>query len=220
MLNKISTVLIAAVILSGCTTVNHVPLTISASKDLIGKTIIATHYEKADFSAFTAGKAAFAIVGAAAMIAEGNKIVTENKIPDPAIAITATLLEKMQLSRAIKIQTSTNISSKDDIPSLISGYPGAEYLLDVKTFNWMFNYYPSDWSHYKVTYSARMRLINTSSKKVISETMCSTVQGDDNNPPTKEDLLKDEASLLKDYLKKASSACVEVLATQVLMLKS
>ena len=60
----------------------------------------------------------------------------------------------------------------------------------------MFNYYPSDWSHYKVTYTARLRLIESASEKVVAETLCTTVQGDDENPPTQEQLLENKASLL------------------------
>ena len=118
----------------------------------------------------------------------------------------------------MEIQKGSAVAKSDEIGALLSDYSGSEYLLDVKTFNWMFGYYPDDWSHYRVIYNARMRLIDVTTKKVIAETMCNSTQGDDKNPPTKDDLLNNGAQLLKEYLEKASTACVDVLATQVLML--
>lgn len=219
MLKKLSGLIFSCYALSGCVSVNHVPLTASQSEELRGKTVATSNYETADFTAFTAGKAAFGAIGAATMVSAGNKIIEENNIPDPAIAIKSGLVENMQKARAIKvIDSSGTVSSDDAVNNLIAEYGSVDYILDIKTLNWMFNYYPTDWSHYRVTYQARLRLIDTASKDVIAETMCSSVQGDDENPPTKDDLLENEAALLKDYLEKASQACVDVLSSQILML--
>ncbi len=218
MLGRIAIGLIAVVVLSACTTVNHIPLTKETSTQLQGKRVMRTQYPTADFSAFTAGKAAFAIVGAAAMIAEGNSIVKENGIQDPAVVISQALAERLSTARSVVIMPITGVAKDDDISTLLATYTGADYLLDVKTFNWMFNYYPSNWAHYRVTYSARLRLIDTNAKRVVAETMCQTVQGDDAKPPTKDQLLENKASLLKEYLGKGASACVDVLAKDVLLL--
>ncbi|MEW4366636.1 hypothetical protein ABVT42_14285 [Aliikangiella sp. GXAS 306] len=61
-------------------------------------------------------------------------------------------------------------------------------------------------------------MISTASQKMILETMCSSVQGDDENPPTKDELLTNHAALLKSYLLKASNECIDVLSQQVFML--
>ena len=94
------------------------------------------------------------------------------------------------------------VASDDDIDYLVDHYSGTDYILDIKTFQWMFNYYPTNWSHYKVTNSARLRLIDTAAKNVVAESMCQSVQGDDDNPPTKDNLFNDNARLLKEYLHK------------------
>ncbi|KMW47357.1 hypothetical protein AC240_11005, partial [Ralstonia sp. MD27] len=86
------------------------------------------------------------------------------------------------------------------------------------TLQWMFSYYPTDWAHYRVTYAARLRLIETSSKQILAESMCSGVQGDDNNPPSKDQLLDNQATLLKKYLDQAANGCVEAFARDVLVL--
>lgn len=52
----------------------------------------------------------------------------------------------------------------------------------------------------------------------MAESACTGVQGDDKNPPTKDQLLENGAGLLKGYLAKAGEACTEVLARDVLKL--
>ncbi|HEY1181930.1 MAG TPA: hypothetical protein VGE56_06485 [Rhodocyclaceae bacterium] len=207
-----------ALLTSACATVEHKPMTKEASEALRERSLIQSQYEKADFVAFTAGKAAFAMLGAVAAISEGNEIVTENDIADPAIAISKGLADKLTSTRSVKTVSSQIVAKSDSLDDLVKTYIGADYILDIKTFGWMFLYYPTDWSHYKVQYSARLRLIDTSTKQVIAETMCQTVQGDDKNPPTKDQLLENKASLLKSYLSKATDGCIEVLSKDVLML--
>jgi hypothetical protein len=219
MIGRLVVAIIIAVSLSACTTINHVPLSPEASVQLKGKSVTTTRYVTPDFAAFTAGKAAFALLGAAAMIAEGNEIVKANDIEDPALKITQGLVEKLTASRSmIVVSNQDKVATTDEIPELLSTYSNANYVLDVKTFNWMFNYYPADWSHYKVSYSARLRLIDSSTKNVVAETACQSVQGDDKNPPTKDQLLENKATLLKEYLNKAAAGCVEVLSKDVLRL--
>lgn len=219
MFRNTSIAISASLIISGCASVQHVPLTEELSQGLEGKSVIATQYEKPDFSAFTAEKAALGPLGAVAMTSAGNDIVDENKIEDPALAISEGLAERMKLSRNVEVKHNLNTTaSNDEVAGLISEFPSADYILDVKTMNWMFNYYPSDWNHYIVTYNARMRLIDANEGKVIAETMCSSAQGDDENPPTEEDLLNNNAELLKLYLDKASTVCVDALSTQILKL--
>jgi hypothetical protein len=210
--------ILALFTLTACTTVSHTPLTQETSLQLREKSVTRTEYPVQDFAAFTAGKAAFAILGAAAMISEGNAIVKDNDIQDPAIAIGQGLADKLTLARNVSMVQPTKKATSDDIANLIETYAGTGYLLDVKTFNWMFAYYPTDWAHYRVVYNARLRLIDSTKKNVIAETMCSTTQGDDKNPPTKDQLLENKAALLKDYLSKAASTCVDLLAKDILKL--
>ena len=87
----------AAVVLSlgACTTVKHAPISQDSLSKLEGKSIVSARYGHPDFTAFTAGKSAFAMLGAAAMVTKGNAIVRENGIEDPAIAISAGLQSKL-----------------------------------------------------------------------------------------------------------------------------
>jgi hypothetical protein len=69
-----------------------VPLSESAAAALNGKTVVVTRHQKASFTAMTAGKATFALLGAGAMIVAGNKIVADNDIADPADVIERELV--------------------------------------------------------------------------------------------------------------------------------
>jgi hypothetical protein len=208
--------IVALVLLSGCATVNHTPLSKDAAVQLQGKTIVRTRYATPDFSSFTAGKAAFGLIGVAAMISEGNSIIKENEIADPAIEIGRALSDKSSSVRATKVIESPVVTPSDDVEALVAAYKGADYLLDVKTFNWMFAYYPADWAHYKVLYSARFRLIDAARKTVVAESLCRSTEGDDAKPPSKDQLLDDKARLLKAYLAKATVTCTDVLAKEIL----
>lgn len=205
--------------LSACVTFQNIPLPQEVSEKLEGKKIVLTKYSTPDFVATTAGKAAFALLGAVAMIVEGNEIVKENGIEDPALKISQGLAKKLSEERGITLISNQNISSaSDDVQKLVSAYPGADYLLDVKTFNWWFHYYPGDWAHYRVSYNARLRLIDSSTKKVIAEEGCKSTQGDDKNPPSKDQLLDNKASLLKAYLGQAASGCINLFSKDILKL--
>lgn len=212
-----STIALAVVLgMTGCASVQHQPISKEALASLDGKTVATTQYAVPSFTAFTAGKAAFAMLGAAAMISEGNEIVKTNEIEDPAAAVSAGLLKKLAEAKAVKEMPAKGVQPSDDTAALIAANPGAQYILDYRTLNWMFNYYPTDWSHYKVTYVGRLRLIDATTKTVVAESACTSVQGDDKNPPTKDQLLADKAALLKSHLAKAGSTCVDVLAKDVL----
>ncbi|WP_447981958.1 hypothetical protein [Achromobacter kerstersii] len=210
----------AAVVLSlgACTTVKHAPISQDSLSKLEGKSIVSSRYGQPDFTAFTAGKAAFAMLGAAAMVTEGNTIVKENGIEDPAKAISAGLQSKLASLKNTTVVNASGVAAKDDVATVVAASPGGDYVLDVKTLTWMFNYYPTDWAHYRVSYTARLRLIDAATKAVVAESACTGVQGDDKNPPTKDQLLENGAGLLKGYLAKAGEACTEVLARDVLKL--
>jgi len=206
---------------TACTTVQHAPLSSDASAQLQGKSLAATKYPTADFTAMTAGKAAFAVIGAVAMIAEGNSIIKENGIEDPARNIGQRLADKLVASRDMRLNTGTDkLAQNDSVDALVAAYPSASYLIDVKTLNWLFTYYPADWAHYKIIYTARLRLIDASAKRVVAESACVSHQGDDKNPPSKDQLLENQAALLKKYFDQAADSCVNVLARDILKLQS
>lgn len=208
-----------ALLAAGCATVNHVPLPADKAAQFPGKTVATTQYPAPDFTAFTPGSATFGLIGAFAAIAEGNQIVKTNAVEDPALKIGQGVTQRLAASWKMKPSPPAGQPlAKDDPESVAAAHPGVDYLVDVKTLNWMFIYYPTDWAHYQVSYSARLRLIESSTRKVVAETMCRSDQGDEKNRPTKDQLLDQQAALLKEYLSRASAACVDAFSKEVLKL--
>jgi hypothetical protein len=208
----------AALTLAGCVTVQHQPISTETLAKLDGKSVAVSRHAAPDFTAMSAGKAAFAMLGAFAMIAEGNAIVKDNGVEDPALAITDGLLKKLAAAKAIKPLPASGLMASDDITNIVAAHAGAQYILDYQSLGWMFSYYPTDWSHYRVNYSGRLRLIDAATRSVVAESACNSVQGDEKNPPTKEQLLENKAALLKAHLAKAGTACIDVLARDALKL--
>jgi len=218
MISRRLAVLVALVTMaSGCVTVANKPLPQDAAEKLPGKSFVPTRYAKPDFTAMTAGKAAFGLIGVAAMVKAGNDIVNQNQVADPAVGISTAIASRLVEKRNMtEVPAGDATAANDQLAVLATTFPNADYLLDVKTMSWMFGYYPGNWSHYRVLYNARIRLIDASTKDVLAESMCKAAPVDDQNPPTRDQLLENEAALLKQYLDKATTDCVEVLSTQVL----
>jgi hypothetical protein len=209
----------AVLVLAGCASVQHTPMTAESSEALRGKTIVVTRHEAPGFNAMTAGKAAFGMIGAAAMVAAGNKIVAENEIPNPAIAIADRLAQRLEADRGMVVRDNGGkIADNDKVPTLQSTYPGADYLLDVRTLSWGFFYYPTNWDNYRVMSGYRLRLIDAATGKVVAESACSATEGDDANPPTRDQLLADEAALLKSYFEASTTRCVDLMSKEILAL--
>lgn len=217
MKKKFACLAVMAGLLGGCVTVQNKPLDENASRGLAQKSVEPTLYPMPSFSAMTAGKAAFGAFGAGAMIHAGNEIVHDDGIADPAVQISNNLVDQLQKSRQMRVVENRGAkATSDKVPALVGSYPNVDYLLDVKTLNWSFVYYPTDWSHYRVLYAARLRLINEANGSVVAETMCKAQPNSDKDPPTKDQLLADHGALLKQLLSKATDDCTNVLAKQVL----
>lgn len=199
-------------ILGACSTVRHAPISDDSLSKLEGRSVVSSRHGQPDFVAFTAGKAVFGLIGALAATSAGNAIVKENEIEDPAITIASGLQAKLAAAKNTRQLDSSGVADKDDTATVVAASQGGDFVLDVKTLGWMFSYYPTDWMHYRISYSARLRLIDSANKSVLAESACTSVQGDDKNPPTKDQLLDDKATLLKEYLAKAATACTELLA--------
>ena len=162
----------------------------------------------------TYGRAAIGgLIGAGVMISEGNAVVKDNDIHDPAIEI-APKLTALVADRIKAMGTSTiagRPAKQDDEASLSATVGKTGVILDVETINWMFVYYPLDWSHYRITYVGRARLIDAASGKRIAQAPC-MYQSDDKAPPTYDQMLADRAALLKTMFAAATDFCAAKMA--------
>lgn len=202
--------------LGGCTTINKMPLSAKARTEIDGQTVARTQRERPDFTAMTAGKAAFAVLGAIAMIKAGNEIIATNDVHDPADAIADTLLEKMQLAFLIRNEETPYPVTEDSVPAITQAAKGrSRYVLDVQTINWSFGYFPTDWTHYRVIYVGRARLVDVESNSVVAEGFCRHLPENNKGAPTYDHLLANRAALLKKTLASIADTCGKTLTNEM-----
>ena len=103
-MKKSISLLLITVLVTGCVSIANKPIDSKNLTLLNNKTIVYTQRSKTDFAAMTAGKAAFALIGALAMISAGNKIVADNHIEDPQLAMG----ESISKALAGKISNASN----------------------------------------------------------------------------------------------------------------
>lgn len=191
------------------------PLPESAIPGLKDKTFIVTRHEKPSFVAMTAGKAAFAMFGAGAMIAEGNQIVKDNAIADPADVIDRNLAAALVSAYGMQQKPSPEAPIKAVKPAdILKLGLEADYILDIRSGGWNFAYYPTDWNTYWVAYSAQIQLIDARSKALVSNLACNANSNKHANSPSKEALLGDGAKLLKEVTTGFGWTCLQLLGKE------
>lgn len=171
-------------------------------------------YVRPDFAAMTYGKAAIGgLLGGAMMISDGNTIIRENEIPDPALRMETKLAAVV--AGRLKASGSTRIADRlaklDDEASLARDAGQKGVILDIETINWMFVYFPFDWTHYRVLIAARARLIDANTGKRIAQAPCQ-YQSEEKTPPTYDQMLENKAALLKTMLAAAADTCTDRIA--------
>lgn len=210
-------ILIFIALLTGCASTQTQKLNINAVKASNPTSVIISKREKPPFLATTALNVQFALLGVAAQISNGNKIINENQVEDPSIYIANELAKTLESQLGItNITTSTSKTTTNNVKTLAEQYKGADLLLDVQTTNWQSIYYTSDWNNYRVLYTAKLRLIDTKNQKVLAESSCSKNQDDKKNSPSYDQLIANNAAVLKAALKSHADACISEFKTNAL----
>lgn len=216
-MNRTLVLAAVAAALSGCTTIGKQPLSEAALSELRGQPVAQTTRKLPDFAAMTPTKAAFGMLGAVATISAGNAIIAENRISDPADAVAAGLASALAGRYAAKVVASPIAVSSDDAGQVAAATDGsARFVVDVQTINWSFVYFPTDWTHYRVIYTAKARLIDTQSKSVVAEGFCKRIPESNVDAPTYDDLVSNQAAGLKAQLASAADECLKTLKAEML----
>jgi hypothetical protein len=198
------------------------PLDEATAAQLQGKTLVVTTHKVPSFTAATAGKAGLlgGLLGAAAMISAGNKMVKDHSIQDPAIIV------RDEVSRAIAAKYGMTITPSDSkiievgkVDKIAAIYPDANYILDVQTGMWAHWYYPTKWGTYWLMYTAQVRLIDVNKKTVVSSMFCNVDTKKNENAPSREQLLENNAALMKDTFSMLGWNCASMASKQVFLLK-
>lgn len=210
--------IIALIILSGCVSTKNIPLNQNNISKMDPSSILVTKRAKPDFTAMTAGKAGFGLLGAAAMVSSGNKIVKNNSIEDPAAYIGANLSAELTSKYGLKVNELNTLIKSRKAKEISKRYlkSNSDWILDIETINWSFGYFPSDWNNYRVIYTAKLRLIDSRDNSIVAEGFCSRVPKKDSSAPSHDELLDQNAARIKSELLAAADHCIKEFKTKVL----
>ena len=210
-----------AAFLTGCVSTATKTIDAQAMSAVRNQSVVRTARDMPDFGEMTPAKATFGLIGAAVMISEGNKTIVNNKIADPAVAIADALLGAMQSTHGVQLAGApVRIDAEDParIAELAKGK--ARYVLDVRTLMWQMMYFPTDWTHYQVIYTAKARLIDVENKNVVAEAFCKQAPESNTNAPTFDEMLALNAARLKAANAAYAQACANSLGRDMLGLQA
>lgn len=176
--------------------------------ELAGQSLSIARHEKPSFVASTAGKAGFAIFGTGAMIANGNRLVQENAIADPAEIVAAILLPALAAKwQLLAAGDQAVIVPSKEVKAISAALPGADLVLDIRSTGWSYSYFPTHWGTYWVGYGVQVRLIDARSSAIHANMFCGAVTRKHPHPPSREQLVAEQAQLLKDILANLAWTC-------------
>lgn len=209
-------------LLAACATnQTHTPVPLATEATFQpGARVAVSRYPVADFIAMTPGKAAFAVLGAAASISEGNSFIKDNGIADPAIDIGSGLrkglMEKYQLVEAAATEAPLN---DDSLASIVKNYSASDFVVDVKTVGWSYRYMPVNWDSYHVSYGARARLIDVKNSRIVAEDSCARTSKELSEAVSHEKLTANHGQYLRTKLSAYAAECANELAKRMLKIE-
>jgi hypothetical protein len=185
-----------------------------AGAGLSGKVLAVTRHAKADFNAMTAGKGGLGMFGALAGISAGNKIVEENRVADPADILEAELAPAVAKHFGMTLKAGGLLVDGNKPKKIVAAQPDSDFILDLQTRGWSFSYHSTDRDSYWVGYLVQARLFDTRSGKELSKMNCYSDTMDHPESPGKDDLLANQAQLLKDLTASLGWLCLHRVAKQ------
>lgn len=206
----------ACIAVTGCATPSKQLIAPAATTAMQGQTIAQTKRPVPSFAAMTPGKAMFAAIGGAMMIAAGNSLIEKNKVDDPADLIASDLVATLASAHGVKPAGSAIAIDTGDVGQIANAAGSAtRYVVDVQTFDWRLGYFASDWGRYRVNYAAKARLIDVSARSVVAEGFCQKIPEWSADAPSYDALTTNDATLLKQTLRASAEACAKTFKSEM-----
>lgn len=213
---KVLTIIATMLLLSACASTQNVAVAPEVLSAMNGSSLTLIQRESPGFVAMTSGKGMFAVAGVGAAVAAGNKMVRENDVKDPAMAISRSLAASLATDYGLQVQGESDVASTDNVDELVALADGSDYALEVATNGWSYIYDGFSFGDYFVGYSSKLRLIDVSAAKVISSGFCAyDAKKAGKAPVTHETLLAEQAAYIKQELADAASQCIRDFATEI-----
>jgi hypothetical protein len=228
-------ILVVALLACAACTAN-IPLTDSKLESIRSKPLHAMHREPPILNKQTAGRslattplAVFGILGvtadviasSAATTAGGQAVVREYRIEDPAILIKNRLAEDFRNLhgftdvRVVEPPQTRELKEPKEFQAVV---PEGEFVLDVWTESWAISFLPAQWNRYRIYYVGKARLLDPWSGKMLASASAKFLEKYEDNDaaPSHEELLANDAALLKAKLQKAALQVAGELSTAML----
>ena len=193
-------ILCAAAVLCGCASPEKAPSPLTTA--YAGRPLATIVHKPPSFAAltWTTAKMMGGASGGNSGESEGNELVKDFGIADPAADIAASLSSGLSAGLKTAPGDSTH---------------GTGLLLDIQTIGWAFVFIPEDAEHYQVKYMGRARLIDAATAADIASVPCRW-ESETKNAPAYDDLLAGSGAMLKGMLSAAAKDCAAAYQKQIL----
>lgn len=210
-------VVAGAAALAGCTTISTTPMSDAVASQLRGQGVAIVTLPPSTFSVVLTHAVALGPLGIPEMVAEGERVLKDDHIVDPADAVATALGDAMAGRRGAVILAPHAASARDEPAAIVAaGAPGARYVLAVATVSWGVGNLPMPRSNYFVSYVARARLIDARTKQVVAEAGCMQPPDGSEFNGAYADLAADNGRLLKTELAARADRCIHFLQRDLL----
>jgi hypothetical protein len=150
-----------------------------------------------------------ALIANAIAGSKGKSLIAKNKIEDPAIALASNLSKELTARYRTKTTSQAKAEDLGDITK--KNFPKADLALYVRTNSWRLAYFISDFASHYVEYRAEFALIDVKQDMVLAKGSCKSSPDDPENGLEYDDLVRNNASLLKRELQNAVGFCANLL---------
>lgn len=151
------------------------------------------------------GGALGALVSEAVAGRRGEMTRTRHSLADPALRVAETLGETLRSDLGVARVEIAREPVAEDAPL------GTGLVLELRTQRWLLLYFPTDWSHYRVSYQADARLVDAASATVLWASSCEVLGSDLSPSPTLGELEANDGALLGTKFDEVADACARQL---------
>ena len=180
--------------------------------------IVAVHYPPSTpFTAATRERSLVGgLLGVALYVAKGNEMVKDHNLEDPILQVKNNFLSAVVQNTGITSSRSIQEPQSEDSLDELQKALGKSLVIDFKTTEWVLSYIRFDWSHYRLRYLAQARLIRLNEPRIIWQGVCKVEEDQLLANPTWDEIIANNASLLKAKMKEAANRCADQLIAQFL----
>ncbi len=206
----------------GCANTRNTPIDSMVIVKSNPQKITVTKREKPGFQAWSSTYVHIPFIGIVAIYHEGDKLVKENGVDNPADNIGQEIARLLANKYNIEtIETSDKKMISWDAEDIIRHHPEGGLIVDVQTIKWGYGYffkgnYGKGEYKYRIFYDAKLRIMDSHSKNKIAEGNCYILPQDEDHIFTRDQLTENSAQVLKDELELATDDCLRQFNEKVI----